>query len=84
MQRLNLIRGHDEMCRNVRLTNERREATWHHGLRNLHAEDVFDTVSGTLGLNGGVYTIAILKRTARARVSVAKLPHFRSARRHST
>jgi AAA domain len=35
----------------------------HHD-RKMDAEDVFDTVSGTLGLNGGVDTIAILKRNA--------------------
>jgi hypothetical protein len=35
----------------------------HHD-RKMDAEDVFDTVSGTLGLIGGVDTIAILKRTA--------------------
>jgi hypothetical protein len=33
----------------------------HHD-RKAEAEDVFDTVSGTLGLTGGVDTIAILKR----------------------
>jgi hypothetical protein len=33
----------------------------HHD-RKMDAEDVFDTVSGTLGLTGGVDTIAILKR----------------------
>jgi hypothetical protein len=32
--------------------------------RKMGAEDVFDTVSGTLGLTGGVDTIAILKRNA--------------------
>ena len=35
----------------------------HHD-RKLDADDVFDTVSGTLGLTGGVDTIAILKRRA--------------------
>jgi hypothetical protein len=35
----------------------------HHD-RKMDAEDVFDTVSGTLGLTGGVDTIAVLKRTA--------------------
>jgi AAA domain len=35
----------------------------HHD-RKMNAEDVFDTVSGTLGLTGGVDTIAILKRHA--------------------
>ena len=35
----------------------------HHD-RKLDADDVFDTVSGTLGLTGGVNTIAILKRRA--------------------
>jgi hypothetical protein len=34
----------------------------HHD-RKMDAEDVFDTVSGTLGLTGGVDTVAILKRT---------------------
>jgi hypothetical protein len=34
----------------------------HHD-RKMDAEDVFDTVSGTLGLTGGVDTIAILKRS---------------------
>jgi hypothetical protein len=33
----------------------------HHD-RKMDADDVFDTVSGTLGLTGGVDTIAILKR----------------------
>jgi hypothetical protein len=33
----------------------------HHD-RKMAAEDVFDTVSGTLGLTGGVDTIAIIKR----------------------
>jgi hypothetical protein len=33
----------------------------HHD-RKMDAEDVFDTVSGTLGLTGGVDTIAIMKR----------------------
>jgi hypothetical protein len=33
----------------------------HHD-RKMDAEDVFDTVSGTLGLTGGVDTIAIIKR----------------------
>jgi hypothetical protein len=37
----------------------------HHD-RKMEAEDVFDTVSGTLGLTGGVDTIAILKRTSKA------------------
>jgi AAA domain len=32
--------------------------------RKLDADDVFDTVSGTLGLTGGVDAIAILKRNA--------------------
>ena len=36
----------------------------HHD-RKMEAEDVFDTVSGTLGLTGGVDTIAILKRSAK-------------------
>src|SRR5258707_10881956 len=36
----------------------------HHD-RKMDAEDVFDTVSGTLGLTGGVDTIAILKRSGR-------------------
>jgi hypothetical protein len=31
----------------------------------MDADDVFDTVSGTLGLTGGVDTIAILKRSAK-------------------
>jgi len=31
----------------------------------MDAEDVFDTVSGTLGLTGGVDTIAILKRSGK-------------------
>jgi hypothetical protein len=35
----------------------------HHD-RKLGADDVFDTVSGTLGLTGGVDTIAVIKRTA--------------------
>jgi hypothetical protein len=35
----------------------------HHD-RKMDADDVFDTVSGTLGLTGGVDTIAILKRSA--------------------
>jgi hypothetical protein len=35
----------------------------HHD-RKMDAEDVFDTVSGTLGLTGGVDTIAVLKRRA--------------------
>jgi hypothetical protein len=35
----------------------------HHD-RKTDAEDVFDTVSGTLGLTGGVDTIAIMKRRA--------------------
>jgi hypothetical protein len=35
----------------------------HHD-RKMEAEDVFDTVSGTLGLTGGVDTIAIMKRKA--------------------
>jgi hypothetical protein len=34
----------------------------HHD-RKLDADDVYDTVSGTLGLTGGVDTIAILKRS---------------------
>jgi hypothetical protein len=34
----------------------------HHD-RKMSAEDVYDTVSGTLGLTGGVDTIALLKRT---------------------
>ena len=34
----------------------------HHD-RKMDAEDVFDTVSGTLGLTGGVDTIALLKRS---------------------
>jgi hypothetical protein len=34
----------------------------HHD-RKMDADDVFDTVSGTLGLTGGVDTIAILKRS---------------------
>jgi hypothetical protein len=34
----------------------------HHD-RKMGADDVFDTVSGTLGLTGGVDTIAILKRS---------------------
>jgi hypothetical protein len=33
----------------------------HHD-RKMDAEDVFDTVSGTLGLTGGVDTVAIIKR----------------------
>ena len=37
----------------------------HHD-RKMDAEDVFDTVSGTLGLIGGVDTVAILKRKASA------------------
>jgi AAA domain-containing protein len=36
----------------------------HHD-RKMDAEDVFDTVSGTLGLTGGVDTIAILKRNSK-------------------
>lgn len=36
----------------------------HHD-RKMDAEDVFDTVSGTLGLTGGVDTIAILKRSSK-------------------
>jgi hypothetical protein len=32
--------------------------------RKMAADDVFDTISGTLGLTGGVDTIAILKRNA--------------------
>jgi len=36
----------------------------HHD-RKMEAEDVFDTVSGTLGLTGGADTIAILKRSAK-------------------
>jgi hypothetical protein len=35
----------------------------HHD-RKMDAEDVFDTVSGTLGLTGGVDTIALIKRRA--------------------
>jgi AAA domain len=35
----------------------------HHD-RKMDAEDVFDTVSGTLGLTGGVDTIAVMKRRA--------------------
>jgi hypothetical protein len=35
----------------------------HHD-RKMDAEDVFDTVSGTLGLTGGVDTIALMKRRA--------------------
>jgi AAA domain/Transcriptional regulator, AbiEi antitoxin len=35
----------------------------HHD-RKMDADDVFDTVSGTLGLTGGVDTIAILRRKA--------------------
>jgi AAA domain len=35
-------------------------------VRKMEAEDVFDTVSGTLGLTGGVDAIAILKRSAGA------------------
>jgi hypothetical protein len=35
----------------------------HHD-RKTDAEDVFDTVSGTLGLTGGVDTVAIMKRRA--------------------
>jgi hypothetical protein len=35
----------------------------HHD-RKMDAEDVFDTVSGTLGLTGSVDTIAVIKRTA--------------------
>jgi hypothetical protein len=34
----------------------------HHD-RKMEADDVFDTVSGTLGLTGGVDTIALLKRS---------------------
>jgi hypothetical protein len=37
----------------------------HHD-RKMDAEDVFDTVSGTLGLTGGVDTIAILKRSGQS------------------
>jgi hypothetical protein len=37
----------------------------HHD-RKMDAEDVFDTVSGTLGLTGGVDTIAILRRRGMA------------------
>jgi hypothetical protein len=37
----------------------------HHD-RKMDAEDVFDTVSGTLGLTGGVDTIAVLKRKAQS------------------
>jgi hypothetical protein len=36
----------------------------HHD-RKMDADDVFDTVSGTLGLTGGVDTIAIIKRSAK-------------------
>jgi hypothetical protein len=36
----------------------------HHD-RKMDAEDVFDTVSGTLGLTGGVDTIALLKRSSK-------------------
>jgi AAA domain len=36
----------------------------HHD-RKMDADDVFDTVSGTLGLTGGVDTIAVLKRSAK-------------------
>lgn len=35
----------------------------HHD-RKMDADDVFDTVSGTLGLTGGVNTIALIKRKA--------------------
>lgn len=35
----------------------------HHD-RKMDADDVFDTVSGTLGLTGGVDAVAILKRTS--------------------
>jgi hypothetical protein len=35
----------------------------HHD-RKMDAEDVFDTISGTLGLTGGVDTIAVMKRRA--------------------
>jgi hypothetical protein len=35
-----------------------------HHLRKMDAEDVFDTVSGTFGLTGGVDTIAIFSRSA--------------------
>jgi hypothetical protein len=35
-----------------------------HQDRKMDAEDVFDTVSGTLGLTGGVDTIAVMKRRA--------------------
>jgi hypothetical protein len=35
----------------------------HHD-RKMDAEDIFDTVSGTLGLTGGVDAIALLKRSA--------------------
>jgi hypothetical protein len=38
----------------------------HHD-RKMDAADVFDTVSGTLGLNGGVDTIAIIKRNAQGK-----------------
>ena len=37
----------------------------HHD-RKMDAEDVFDTVSGTLGLTGGVDTVAIIKRRGSA------------------
>lgn len=36
----------------------------HHD-RKMEADDVFDTVSGTLGLTGGVDTIAVLKRSSK-------------------
>ncbi len=36
----------------------------HHD-RKLDADDVFDTVSGTLGLTGGVDTVAVLKRSGK-------------------
>jgi hypothetical protein len=36
----------------------------HHD-RKMEAEDIFDTVSGTLGLTGGVDTIAVLKRSGK-------------------
>jgi AAA domain len=36
----------------------------HHD-RKMDADDVFDTVSGTLGLTGGVDTIAIIRRSAK-------------------
>jgi hypothetical protein len=41
----------------------------HHD-RKMAADDVFDTVSGTLGLIGGVDTIAILKRSGQGGVTL--------------